>query len=269
MDTRHALLDKYERWMRSWGAAEKTIEARTRTARTLLDDWPDLRDVTTEHLSDWLSRDMSGWSRYTYHGHLKALFLWLTDEGLVDSNPTLRLKKPQHPTLAPKPLSIAEHDRALSAATGNVQAWLLLAFLAGLRAHEIAKLAGQDVQEDYIYVRGKGGKEAFIPTHPALWTLAQEYPRSGWWFPSPKHDGHISGDTVTIVTGRLFRRVGITTGSIHRARHSYATTLLRAGTNVRVVQELMRHSSLATTAAYCQVDDDERRRAINGLGGAA
>jgi site-specific recombinase XerD len=66
------------------------------------------------------------------------------------------------------------------------------------------------------------------------------------------------------VTGRLFDSLGIA-GSIHRARHSYATTLLRAGANVRVVQTLMRHSSLATTAAHCAVDEDERAAAIRLL----
>ncbi len=48
----------------------------------------------------------------------------------------------------------------------------------------------------------------------------------------------------------------------HSLRHSYATELVRAGANIRAVQELMRHSSLQTTQRYSQVLDDDRRRAL-------
>lgn len=66
---------------------------------------------------------------------------------------------------------------------------------------------------------------------------------------------------VTRAVRILFDELGIE-GATHRTRHSYGTALLRGGANIRVVQELMRHSSLATTAAYLGVDEDERRRAI-------
>jgi len=66
------------------------------------------------------------------------------------------------------------------------------------------------------------------------------------------------------MTSRLFAANGIE-GSIHRCRHTYATQLLRAGVNIRVVQELMRHASLTPTQIYTAVDEDERRDAITRL----
>ncbi len=69
---------------------------------------------------------------------------------------------------------------------------------------------------------------------------------------------------MTNATTTLFRRLGID-GSSHRCRHYFATQLLRGGTSVRVVQTLMRHSSLATTAAYLAVDEDERSAAVSAL----
>jgi integrase/recombinase XerD len=54
-------------------------------------------------------------------------------------------------------------------------------------------------------------------------------------------------------------------GSIHRCRHTYATHLLRAGTNVRVVQELLRHKSLTSTQIYTAVSEDERIEGISRL----
>src|SRR5690606_12427458 len=114
----------------------------------------------------------------------------------------------------------------------HLRAWMLLALLAGLRVHEIAKLRGQDIDEACIVVDGKGGQLATIPTHPDLWELAQTYPRHGLWFPSPVRRGepytadHISGQVAD-----RFRACGIARGSIHRLRATYGTNLLRNGAN--------------------------------------
>lgn len=153
----------------------------------------------------------------------------------------------------------------LDGAEGRVRAYVMLALYAGLRAHEIAKIRGEDVTQQAIYVEGKGGQRAMIPTHPALWTLARAHPQTGWWFPSHSACGHVTTEAVTAGVTRLFRSLGIA-GSVHRCRHTYATRLLRGGANVRVVQTLMRHQSLTSTEVYTAVDDDERARAIASLG---
>ena len=272
------LLDRYERWMRAAGWSYRTQQQRRRMASHVLDLWPDPRQITADDLIDWLSdlgtshdtgEQLSKWTRATYHSHVRAFFKWLTSTGVIEVNPTTaeHFTRPKPPSGRPKPLTRSEEARALMAARGNVHAWLLLALRQGLRAHEIAKVRGEDVTEELIHVTGKGGKSAYLPTHPDVWRLAQDYPRRGYWFPSPAHDGHISSNSVSIMVGRLFRSLGIE-GSIHRARHSYGTSLLRNGANMRVVQQLMRHSSPASTALYTAVDEDEMRAAINLLGDA-
>lgn len=273
MNQPQTLLAEYDRWMSAW-AADKTRTARVRIATRITERWPDLTKVTTTDLTDWLAeRDLARWSRATYHGAARAFFRWLHQSGVLVADPTDSdlFRRPKVSQGVPKPLSRAEEARAMAAASGNTRAWLLLALRAGLRAHEIAKVRGEDVAEDFLSVTGKGAKEAAIPTHPDLWALAQDYPRRGWWFPSPQHEGHVSGASVTILVGRLFRSaaVDIPKGSIHRARHSYATSLLRRGANLRQVQTLMRHDSPATTAIYTAVDEDELRCAINLLGNAS
>jgi integrase/recombinase XerD len=120
--------------------------------------------------------------------------------------------------------------------------------------------------QDQLYVLGKGGHKAFLPTHPLVWELAQTLPQTGWWFPSPRSSaGHVPAVSVTTETTKVFTTNGID-GSIHRCRHTYATDLLRAGVNIRVVQTLMRHESLNSTMIYTAVDEDERRAAINLIG---
>jgi integrase/recombinase XerD len=267
------VVEEYDQWMRTW-AAEKTRSARTRMAARVQERFPDLTAVTTDDLTAWLSSvELKSWSRATYHGNIRAFFKWLAMTGRIEVDPTGSelFRRPKVRQGIPKPLSRVEEARALATASGNVRAWLLLALRAGLRAHEIAKVRGEDVAQDFIAVYGKGGKDAAIPTHPDLWELAADYPRRGWWFPSPKHGptAHVSGDSISILVGRHFRNIDIPTGSIHRARHSYATSLLRRGANLRQVQTLMRHDDPGTTALYTAVDEDELRAAINLLGDAS
>ena len=263
---RTKLVNRYETHLRA-SKAPRTAENRAKFAASALRTWPDPSRITVEQIQAFLG-SKTGWTRTTYYGHLKSFFGWLHESGVIDRDPMRKVVRPRSPSGVPKPLSKAEMDRVLALAEGRTRAWIILATYAGLRAHEIAKLRGEDVQEDYIYVRGKGGKEAGIPTHAEIWLLAQRYPRSGYWFPSGlQADGHIRADSVTIGTARLFRDAGIPHGSIHRARHCFGTNLLRSGVNIRVVQQLMRHSDLSTTALYCAVDEDEMRSAINLLSG--
>jgi integrase/recombinase XerD len=264
------LLGDYEMWMRSWGASTTTIRARIKVMSRRLAEWGDPANVTTLAMSNWLaSSGFAPWTRITYYNHLKSFFGWLAETGVIAVDPTVALRTPRQPKDLPRPLTCDEVAQVLAEATGDLRTWLLLGLLAGLRAHEIAKVRGEDVDERSIFVVGKGGQQAFIPTHPDLWVLAQSYPRQGWWFPAGGVSGlpHVQPATVTARATRLFRQLGIE-GSSHRARHTYATQLLRNGANIRVVQTLMRHESLATTARYTAVDEAERALAIAGLSAA-
>lgn len=269
----HEYLERYERWMNSAGRTERTITQRLRRASHILSRWPDPGAVTPSDVTEWLGQanHLSRWTRATYYSDTKAFFRWLFIVELIPLDPTDTelMERPRTRSGIPKPLSAIEEIRVLDSAHGNMRAFLLLALRAGLRASEIAAFRGENITDEAITLTGKGEKEAQIPTHPELWALAQQFPRRGWWFPSPQHAGHIAGGSVTIMVGKHFRACDIPTGSIHRCRHSYATALLRRGANMRQVQTLMRHSSPATTAIYTAVDEDELRAAINLLGPVA
>lgn len=262
----HYRLSDYADWMRSWGAAETTIAKRIVIARVLAEKWPDPGAVVSTDLTAMLADPAySPWTRSTYFNHMRSLYGWLTETGHIPEDPTAKMRRPRSPGAKPRPLTTHEATLALAAAVGHRRTWLLLGMLAGLRAHETAKIRGEDVTEASIYVRGKGGKDSMLPTHPLVWQVAQTYPRVGHWFPSPRSSRpHICSQTVSSYITRLFADLGID-GSYHRCRHSYGTNLLRSGVNLRIVQDLMRHSSLATTAAYLGVNEDERRAAIERL----
>jgi integrase/recombinase XerD len=265
------LLNRYERWMRSVGRTPGSIAQRLRMAETVLTQWPEPDKATATDLTEWLGRDdLSRASRATYHSDVRAFFKWLALANLIDADPTASplFERPKVRAGVPQPLTADEEERALAHARGNMRAWLLLALRAGLRASEIASFRGEQVTPRYIMVVGKGEKPATVRNHPDILALAEKYPRRGWWFPSPAHDGHISGKSVGLLVGRFFRspKVDIQSGSIHRCRHSYATSLLQNGANMYQVQAAMRHSSLATTAIYAAIDEDELGEIVARLG---
>lgn len=258
------LLDEYVEWMQSWNASANTVKVRRRVMRARLREWGGAAGFTPANIQHWLgSPDLSPWSRATYHAHVKEFCGWLYSTDRLAENPIVGFKAPRSPAHRPRPLSEAEVEVVLTHARGRVRDWIMLALHAGLRAHEIAKIRGEDITAEGIWVEGKGGKQESIPPHSCITEMAQRYPARGYWFPGRKNP-HIAPETVTTKVGALLYALGIE-GSVHRFRHVYGTRLLRAGVNIRVVQQLMRHSSLETTAAYTAVSDDEKRAAIDRL----
>jgi len=255
----------YRNWLVSQGMSRNTIEQRVKFAEHFERRWGTF-DVPSHEVVEWLM-GYTGWTRRTYLSHVKSLYAFLIETGVVTESPVAKMRTPPPPPPRPKPLNAEELRTVLESADDRMRAWLLLGYLAGLRCHEIAKVRGEDIDERSFYVLGKGGREAVLPTHGALWTLAQSYPRKGWWFPSPqaKHD-HVSPSLVGQCIRHHFRACGIEgTGSVHRLRYSFGTELSRSGAQIRVVQTLLRHSSLETTQRYIAVDEAERRAAIGGL----
>lgn len=256
----------YERWMRSWDASDRTIESRTTLARARLREWG-LDGFTPENVQEFLASKRSKWTKATYHAHLKSVCEYLVAAGLMAQTPMDDVRRVTRPRSIPKPLSKVEMARVLNAAVSHpderIIDWITLARREGLRCHEIAKLRGEDLNERGLYVLGKGGKEAMLPIHQEVAAMVTRRPASGWWFPSP-YGGHIQADSLSAAVSKFFAGLGVK-GSIHRVRHNFGTDLVEAGNDLRVVQELMRHSSLATTAGYTAVSGDRLAAAINRL----
>lgn len=254
----------YESWLRAQSLSQNTIHQRVRFADRRWHKWGTW-EQTPDDLADFLDR-YAGWTRATYYSHLGSVYEWLMDTGQRADTPMRKVRKRPAPRPRPRPLAASQLEVVMADPHPRTRAFMLLAMFAGLRSHEVAKLHGRDIDEHGIYIMGKGGQAATLPTHPLLWELAEDYPANGYWFPSNQRGRlHISASLVGLRVAEHFRACGISHGSIHRLRVSFGTELLRGGASVRVVQELLRHSSLATTEHYLGVTDAERREAIRRL----
>lgn len=264
--TESVVIDEYVVWLRSWGASPATIKARRELALSRIREWG-MDGFTVANLQRYLARDSirSEWSRATYYSNFKDFCTWAVAAGYMAENPfdSELLKSPTRPRSRPRPLSEREVARVEAAAKGNVRLFIMLGLYAGLRASEIAKIRGEDITAEGIFVMGKGNKAAIIPCHPEIARAAEKMP-SGYWFTRSDGVNPMRAAVVSFEVTKLFRELGIQ-GSSHRCRHTYGTRLLRAGVNVRKVQKLMRHETLETTALYTAIDEEELSAAINLL----
>lgn len=263
-------LDRWSDIMRADGDSKQTIRLRRIVVRAAAQHAHKAPEVLTRgDLDDWLNRKISANTRATYYACLRAWWAYLLDEELIDRDPLAgrRRKSPKAPRGVPRPLSRGEVAVVLDNCRGRLRDWVVLAYRTGARAHEIAKLCGEDFDSGELIVEGKGGVTRSVPVHEDVQAMRERYPDYGPWFPAQtRHDGtSVSPGTVTRQMTDLMRRCGITKGSTHRLRHSFATELLESGVDLRTVQELLGHSSIATTQIYTKVSDRARREAIRRL----
>jgi integrase/recombinase XerD len=265
------LVTVWRTWQLAQGLSLRTITERTRIIAALAaacETRPDL--ITVDQIANWLAAH-DWWrpsTRATYHASLRAWFSWLVQQGHRIDDPMAMLAKPRRPRGVPHPVTDDQLRRLLGIRMHRrTRVMILLACLAGLRVHEIAKIRGDDLDLDAhtIRVLGKGGVLAEIPLHGELVAIAATMPRTGWWFPSHTRAGRpVTGHSVTDIVGEAMRRAGIRS-SAHSLRHWFGTSLVDGGADLRVAQTLLRHASLATTQIYTAVRDQRRVDAIGRL----
>lgn len=250
-----------------------TIDERLRVLRSLEEhSGTEPALVSADQIADWLAAGQWGAStRATYHGYAKAWFDWLNAQDIRDDNPLVKIPTPRTPRRRPRPVDDRHMDRLLATRMHTkTRAMILLAALAGLRVHEIAKVRGEDVDliAGVLHVIGKGGVVDSLPLHPLLAEVAQSLPRRGYWFPANARAAQpntcVRSKSVSDIIAGVMRRAEVP-GTPHSLRHWFGTTLVDSGVDLRTAQELLRHASLATTQIYTQVSSRRRVEGINLL----
>lgn len=142
---------------------------------------------------------------------------------------------------------------------------LTTAYAAGLRVSEATHLRVTDIDSQRMVVRvdqGKGRKDRYVMLSPRLLEVLRDYWKvarpKAWLFPGEVPGQPITKDAVELACQKARRASGIAKPiTPHSLRHAFATHLLEAGTDVRRIQLLMGHRSLATTSRYLKVATSE------------
>ncbi len=175
---------------------------------------------------------------------------------------TERMPFVREPRKLPIVLSPEEIARFLEAAPGlKYRAALSVAYGAGLRAGEIVSLKVSDIDSKRMVIRveqGKGRKDRYVMLSPSLLELLRAYWKAkrpqGWLFPGQNRVNPLT----TRQLNRACHAAALVAGidkrvSLHTLRHSFATHLLEQKVDIRVIQVLLGHKKLDTTALYSQV----------------
>jgi integrase/recombinase XerD len=209
---------------------------------------------------------------------VRSLHRFLVLEGEAEADPAEGVARPKVPRNLPRPLTVDE-VAALVAAPGQDgpvplrdRAILETLYGAGLRISELVALDVDDVdlEEGSVRALGKGAKERIVPLGRFAVKSLEAYltrarptlagPRSRGALFLNRRGGRLTRQGSTNIIKEMARRAGIRKRvTPHMLRHSFATHLLEGGADVRVVQELLGHASLATTQIYTLVTQDRLR----------
>ena len=185
-----------------------------------------------------------------------------------------RIPYPKQPRRLPIVLSQSEVKQLFDSIRNlKYRALLMTAYAGGLRTSEVIRLRLTDIYSERMVIRihqGKGLKDRYVMLAPTLLKVLREYwlqeRPTTWLFPGQDGKQPITAHRVAEMCRRLGREAGVKKPVTVRAlRHSFATHLLEAGQNVRVIQMLLGHRSLRTTQQYTYVSSATVRAAPSPL----
>jgi len=212
---------------------------------------------------------------------VRSFFRFLVLDGYRDDDPSELLESPKLGEHLPEVLSTEEVDMLeagidLSKWEGHRnRAIIEVLFSCGLRVSELVnlRLSNLYLEERFVRVMGKGSKERLVPIS------GKAIEELGYWFidrnsmrikPGEENyvflnrrGAHLTRTMILIMIKRQAEIAGIKkTISPHTLRHSFATALLEGGANLRVIQEMLGHESIATTEIYTHIDTTTLREEI-------
>ena len=252
-------IEKMALHLESLGYARDTIKARKRLLRQI--DKP-FAEVSSRDIIERLHTGLKPNSRRTILAAYRSAFNDLMSMGVVSNNPTAGVRLGRTGRGQPRPLTPAQVERIITADDCDERAWSILGLFAGFRASDVVSLYPDDLEEAYhgwvVHVDGKGNVRVPIPAHPMVVDLIQRRgPRGPLWKIQAEH-----------MSGRWSRwcgEMGMYGLRYHQCRHTFATRLYAATGDLLLVRDAMRHTTVATTQIYAQMDDAKTSAAIVNL----
>lgn len=246
----------------------------------------DLRQLDTDTLREFIGDlhdiGVGARSQARIISGLKSFFHFLRIERITDSDAMVLIESPRIGKRLPEVLSLTEIDNMLAAIDLSTslgrrnRAIIETMYGCGLRVSELCNLRIQDVNADqqYIIVTGKGNKQRMVPMSPIAARLIPEYVREDRALLTPKRGdddivflnrrgARLTRVMVFYIIRDLAKAAGIVKDvSPHTLRHSFATHLLEGGANLRAIQQMLGHESIATTQTYLHIDNSRLRTEI-------
>ena len=254
------------------GLSQNTIDAYRRDILMFLDysKHPDFDNVTRMGINSYIrflrEENYSPTSVIRKIASLRGFFKWLCANEMCKFDPTLTIERPKIPQRLPKVMTVAEIEEILRENLSKTQRVIVeLLYGCGLRVSELTnlKINNFDLSAKYLTAFGKGSKDRIVPLGKKAIVAIKDYlPFRDFLLKKFRLDTKIllineNGKNMTrqevyIFIHELGKKIHKNI-SPHTLRHSYATHLLENGADLRVVQELLGHSDVATTQLYTHI----------------
>lgn len=263
------LLRIWAMYLESGGRTQGTVDAFLWRMQSFAQTVPSLLEATGEDCIRYIAarrRSNAAETRRAIRTCLRSFYRWAVKTKRLAEDPTEELPAVKIPRQVGRVAPDVDLQGALAAATLHEQAMVLLARDGCLRLSELTTLRSEHREDDVLRVRGKGEHVRIVPLTPALFEVLMRLERmqgEGFYFPG-RGTEHMHAQSVH----KIIKRV--TGWHPHALRHAGATAAFRASGDLRAVQELLGHASVATTQRYIHVGEEQvRRAALSGalLGG--
>ena len=262
---------QYLQFLRLRRCTPQTIYGRSRfLARLEADCGLAPIDIDAATLTAWYSRralTLTPRSQNTELTCARAFYRWAVNQGHRPDDPTLLLARPLTVPGRPRPMPTADVLACVASSTGRIHAGIVCAAYAGMRAIEIAHAEPSwlSPERDTLTIVGKGGRSRVVPAHPLVvsaWLTAGEriFPRYAY-----RRVGIASPGLVSQAMNKWLHETMGLSDSLHSLRHWYGTQLYRSSRDLRMVQDLMGHSSPQTTAGYADYSRRSASTAVRDL----
>lgn len=267
------------------GLSANTAEGYSRDIRHLaefLGDEKTLTEVDLDTLHAFLASlhdlGLSRASQARLVAGLRTFYKYLRSENLIDSDPTELLESPKAGRSLPDVLSVEEIDAMIAAipqekeeATRN-RAIIEILYGSGLRVSELCdmRISRLSARDALAIIEGKGAKQRIVPVSPGALVAIEDYMEQRSRRPiAPGNEDilflnrrgkQLSRVMIFYIIKQLAELAGIKKRvSPHTLRHSFATHLLEGGANLRAIQQMLGHESIATTEIYVHLDSARLR----------
>lgn len=288
----HPLLDEWLAALARKSAAKLTISGYRSKITGLLEfaererRVTDPRLITLATIEAWIDTLAASRSVNTRIGHqtaIRSFFRWLYEHRHIERNPASLLERSKAPKTIPRCLAVDEVDLLFQAMGGEspadyrLRAIMEALYSSGMRVAELSTLRVSELPMHLEEVRvfGKGKKERLCFFHAAAqqavrewisaraaWLAWRKWPDSGWLFINFRDGGRLREAAIWGFVSALGQRAGLKRHlHPHMMRHTFATDMLDADTDLRTLQELLGHESLQSTAIYTHVSVRRLREA--------
>lgn len=209
---------------------------------------------------------------------IRCFFKFLLMEGYIEADPARNIESPRLPRQLPDVLSVAEIDRMIQALPSEKEeslrnhAIIETLYGSGLRVSELIglRISRIDFEQQCILVEGKGSKQRIVPISPVAAQLLELYLPLRAKGPEKPEGRDIlflnrrGAPLSRVMVFYIIRNAAADAGIVkkvspHTLRHSFATHLLEGGANLRAIQEMLGHESIATTEIYLHLDRSRLR----------